>query len=437
MTRYLKIANAGQISRDSIELLGYSQKRGDKETIGEKGTGLKFSRIQAVRKKIDFFVCTNEFKNSLKPKDGHDERLVFEYEDWSGDTEIIDTSYTVNAGFSDWVDDWYILREVVQNARDENLMNLNLKNPMETTIKSIKIVRDMVQPEPGETVVYIELTHDLEQIFKEIEHYFCDESAFILDRKKDEKRMRVFMRGIFVGTLPALKGFYSDINVEDVMLTESRDIKHEWQVFEQFYSRLSAQDSKVIRAFLRYAAKNMDSVELGKYIDASNYVGQPVYNAFLAEFGEDIVIHNSNSVTEYRAALLKKKKLSMVCLGGTLYSFLGRKGVSTFNDLEFEVKKEYTVVDYDLEKMSREIDLCSEFFGPAQIKVFEKDDDSMVGFVKDGQIFINKIIVGSELLMPTLVEEFIHLKTGHSDYTRSFQDYSTRIIGELLQKNES
>lgn len=428
MKKYLKIGNAGQITKDQIELLGFSAKRGDNRTIGEKGTGLKFSRIQAVRKGLDFIVCTHEFKNVLRPKRGSN-RLVFEYDNWEGKKNITDSSYTVDAGFSDWTSDWFIVREVIQNARDENLLQLGLENPMETTLESLSVVSTIERPKKGESIVYLELTNEIAKVFENLSDYFVDDSVFM--HPNSGNSMRVFLSGIFVGKINCEKS-YSNVNLKKLELTESRDIKYSFQVHEGFYREMSKQPVSTIRKFLRYAHKNPDSYELDSYTDLNYYIGDSFLDAFKMEFGDNVCIHSSNGISEYKKDVLEGKNMSMVYLGSVLYKFFKDKGVLTFDEISNQTSHGYKVISADTSVHRDFIHKCFSFFGTSKLHIYDHTDENVLGFEKDGEVFINRSVIGSDLFEQVLVEELIHAKSGEADYTRGFQTFSCKAICKLI-----
>ena len=83
MPKYLQISNLGKISKNAIELLGFSDKRDREDLIGEKGTGLKFSRFQCMRKEIKLFVANEDFISWFEKKelDKQNSQIIFKYKD--------------------------------------------------------------------------------------------------------------------------------------------------------------------------------------------------------------------------------------------------------------------------------------------------------------------------------------------------------------------
>jgi hypothetical protein len=121
---YIKVTNNGSIKPEALELLGYSTKRNNSATIGEKGTGLKFSLIQACRDGLEFAIATDSFicTTSTEKVDLENKRIILNYK-IKGNKNIkkVKTSFTIHAGHTEWNDDWFILREVLQNAIDTEL----------------------------------------------------------------------------------------------------------------------------------------------------------------------------------------------------------------------------------------------------------------------------------------------------------------------------
>jgi hypothetical protein len=65
-----------------------------------------------------------------------------------------------------------------------------------------------------------------------------------------------------------------------------------------------------------------------------------------------------------------------------------------------------------------------------------KMKSNILGTVDKGCIVLNQNLfnMGEHELMKTIIEEYIHIKSGATDRTREFQDYATHCIATAIQR---
>jgi len=450
MKKYLQISNMGVITQQAIELFGFSDKREDSSLIGEKGTGLKFSRFQALRQGIDLYVTTDKFINWIEQEelDKYNNRIIFKYKDENGKTKSIKSSYTTMAGFGDWIEEWFIVREVIQNARDEQVRNKVEceEESLDFILSTMKIVDEVSFAKKGNTNVYIELTDEIKKIFIDIKKYIRSSKDILHSNeygriyKKSSDKCRIFKKGIFIGEV--LHGLY-DYDVNTVDLSESRTIKDTEDVFHEIAKIYNASTSELRRELLREANNNFNIKELEMLCSwRTCYTGSVWEEDFKKEFGNKTIIHNKESCSDYQKEKVAEKNLKIVCIQEVMYSSLKNGGVKTLADIEAEdplsgikivkpSKKQSDILSNAIIKVNKIIPFSNKVvcFDPKT-----EEFRNTYGFYdqKDNLIYINKEILESNNLDRTLIEEVIHAVYKADDCTRDFQNITCSLIANLI-----
>ena len=452
--RYLKISNPGEITQEEIELLGMTDKRDNPDLIGSKGSGVKFSRLQALRQGVEFIITTKDFINRMMEKDG-DSRVYFHYVGKGGKVWESASSYTRMAGIADWIDDWFILREVVQNARDAEFLAGERSNPMGTVLNKIKIVSSPAFAPPGQTDVYISLTDRLEQVFQNLGQYLCDENVFLVN-KRGEDKTRIYNMGLFVEEM-RFCGFAS-YNLATIDLTESRTIKYSYQVYTGILRGIVNESRENIREFLRYCYRDFENPELsgmrqysGIYLEGKER--DALVSAARDEFG-DVIIHNAEGMSEYMQERARTLTAPVIHLGDPLAHYLTNKHTAgRFESLTqalarvhlkgFLRIRETELAEEKRERLKKQADNVRKLLNfSAQIFVFETFQDEtrwVKGVCEEGsgEIGINMTVLDSDReTFMTLLEEAIHFVTGAKDMTRGFQEEALGMVWKALQMGD-
>jgi len=446
--KYLKLTNPTAISKEEIELFGYSDKRNNSDLIGEKGTGLKFSRLQALRQGIETFICTSDFKNSIKTEDliCTTKRIIFSYENKNKRKKNVKSSYTTEGGVGDWKDSWFIVREFVQNARDEFVRaNLVKKDEaMSLTLKTLEVVGSVEFAEKGKTSCYIEITPKIEKVFSNIGRYFvfnpdfdCHVGSIYFSKEKN-----IYKQGIFVDEIKINKSCFASYDYFGVDLNESRTLKYSQDVWEGAIAILNHAPIDMKKDFLIYVKDNFHNDECSQAWSHNKFFGEGWGIAFVQLFGENSVIHNHETVTELDLEKLQSKKLNVVPVHEKMYECLKENGIKTLEDVNhIDSKNEFEIIDIsgkEKERLSLAKQMCETIFGKFDIEVFlprNNEQIEMLGCWSNvsQKIYINNgILTSEERILDTLVEEYIHATSGAGDFSRAFQSFACQKIRELL-----
>lgn len=446
--RYLKISNPGEITKEAIELFGYSDKRNNSDLIGEKGTGLKFARFQALRQGVEFFVCTSAFQNYLVAEDisNGNKRLSFCYKTRNNRVQKVQSSYTIDGGVFDWDDEWFIVREVVQNARDE-FVKKEIETPakaMELTLKSISVVNEISYAKTGATDIYIGITPNIEEKIKNIQNYFCYD--FIEENKiggaleKKGKGLRIYKQGIFCGETNEANIPW-DFMIHDITLSESRTIKSWGDVSNYIIKFVDNASIDFKEKYLLYCKGNENLWEFN--VGWHTFCASDWKIAFYRIFGDNVRISPRSTASKYEVERLKEKGLEPVVFPQKIYDILKSNGVKTVMDERFrDPYQSYnlvslTMAENDLLKSCiKKVGKIFKEIPPIDVFIPETTEQHNTNgeyLAVTNKIFLNNGLFSSERnLLKTLIEECLHAESKATDFSREFQNASMEKLTDLL-----
>lgn len=467
--KYIKITNKGTISRSGIELLGFSSKRNDDETIGEKGTGLKFSRLQALRYGLQVYVSTDKFINWLETEsiDKENDRVIFKYKDQKGIEEVVNSNYTLMAGYGDWNNDWYMLREMLQNAIDETLisereeakiemngievnlgvLSKGLKQASEFVISNLEVVTEVDFAEEGHTNIYLQHTAALETIIRNIETYInyqqvASNKHGLIKPKRDEN-FRIYKKGILVHE--GKNNSIYDYDLVKIELSESRQIKDN-NTTDLMGEILSEADVEIKREVLRALSQDNNKFRESDIWQWDLDKKDEWIKAFKAEFPVDeIVLHKERNVLGYYAERLEMLNKSLVVLPTGFYEIIkDDPAILTLAKLEakpsfkFELVPINEIPEEQINLLADSMKLAKQYFhwsGDVSICRDMKRDDVMGAYdISNNTIYLSQGLFkfGRMKVLQVLIEELIHATTKADDKTRGFQNAATNIVADLL-----
>jgi len=197
---YIKVSNSGTFDvPTAVNLLGASVKSKE-DAIGMFGSGLKYALAQAMREGFSVHITSGEniYEVCTSPivfKDKTFEKLYLR--DIETDEEFI-TPITTDFGKENWDRKWYVYREIVSNAMDED----------QYRISNVKEIRKS----PNDTCIYLSM-EDFGDIYEDHKKYFVEKQD---DWIKAGEGI-VFKKGVKVGDLPGclLNFQYKYINIDE------------------------------------------------------------------------------------------------------------------------------------------------------------------------------------------------------------------------------
>lgn len=215
--KYLEIKSKGEMEIQAISLIGASTKRGDPNSIGMFGSGLKYAVASILRQEIPFAVFSGEREIRITTKEVVFGNKTFNQIYINGEQ----TSLTDTMGTEDWAGIFPFVREIYSNALDED---------EDATIKIV----DTFKQEPGFTTYYIEATEDVEKFMKNFDNYFVytKDSIWANDKGEIHRRKegtKVFRKGILAHCDNHKESLFS-YNCYDITINESRVISNRYEV---------------------------------------------------------------------------------------------------------------------------------------------------------------------------------------------------------------
>ncbi len=403
--QHIIFRNPGELEIRAVKIMGVHVKETE-NPIGYFGTGLKYTIAILLRldQRIKIHIGTTVYSFSLvetiirgKPFD-----LIKLHNETTGETEEL--GFTTDLGKT-W-DLWMAYRELYSNAKDE--------------AGSIQLSSTLPTPTEGETQIIVTGDGFCEVHAMRKKFILETEAKIVTDHVTihEGATSSIFYRGMKVSSLRANKPAKFTYNItRSVSLTEDRTAKYSFECPDAIAkSILAVHDKSFLREVLQaeeyYYESEIDfdfsqskaSDEFLEVVERSITLGQdinPSAKSLYKRMTED-------------AATPKLKTLSII----------------------------------DKKMLTRAIDFCQEIEFPVddyEIRVVEKLGTMILGRADpdtDGEglgiIYISAecLNLGTKMLAGTLIEEFIHLRFGYYDMTRSMQNHLFNTIvglGERLR----
>jgi hypothetical protein len=430
---YIEICNKGEVDINAFCLLGASTKREDKSKIGFFGSGLKYAIAVLTRKGIGLKVYSGKKEIKITTEAVNFGGCPFNVINFNG----IRTSLTTDMG-PDWKT-WFCLREIYCNAIDEGLVD----EPR---------VVEKITKKDGVTKFYIELTEDVNAVFKNWNKFFSDkredEIKVGVDRVKffeGGKELLVYRKGIavYLNKIPSL--FHYDL--ENVAINESRIVEDEWNMKWDLVGCLKEYATvEMIERITNYittcyrARKEPAAYELLN-LDWDNSSGRfsddwlkvlkgktIIFKEFAGKYEEFINDLNTIVLPEKLITPLRKQF-------GTAIDVMGLG--------EGEAQK---IVAQMTEEEEKRVEEAKKFLAPyistnylvrkchftkRQI-LGEAVRESLTVYI-DEEAFNER----EDLLRRVLLEEFAHLDSGYDDMTRALEDFCFRKMVEIIKKTQA
>lgn len=412
--KYLKFKNQGEITAEAISLLGASTKRSDKNKIGYFGSGNKFALAYLIRNgyKVKIYGGLKELEITTVSKKLGEQ--PFDVICINGQMTSITTDFGAK-----W-ELWQALRELYSNALDEGEGTIEIVN--EINVKE------------EETHYYIEIKPEINLWFGGFDDYFSENKKILHENKygrilsKHNDTSQIYRKGISV--MRSNKNSLYDYDFNSLDITEDRIVKYTWEVPQKIWAIIySCNDKTIIKNILHNCAKeNMLESNISEFTDIDS-------SEITEEFKE--VLREMQFCSKNMTGYLEKDEVAKTTVlpskvfnslrahlgdnnvgkkfrqarNGDFYKIVGMQDIyqASLNKVfEFLKEANYT------EPLNYEI--TAGIFENKKVMGFaDRENDCIVisdiGFEK-----------GTNYILETIIEEFIHLKYGADDETRLFQD---------------
>lgn len=382
--------NKGLIDLTAVRTLGVSVK--EEGAIGYFGTGVKFAIATILRGggSVTLFRGKEEHRFGTVSQEVRGQ--AFDVITLDGQ----ELGFTTSLG-RDWKP-WMAFRELACNALDEG--------------GRYYAERDFVgRIDDDETVFLVhseefeDAYHNRSDIILESEPLFANEHVEIRHGNSEN----VYYRGVRVG--PVLRPtFYTYNLLRKVELTEDRTLKYYWDGQDAITKGLAACD----REELLFPALSCGSDFIEHHLSFRE--AQKPTEAFL-KVAAGLRRRLDNIVKANPSAMAMARTMSLAELGPEDSVHLHPVEKERFDRATGFLKS----VGYDIDGYP--------------ITIVDELGEGVYGLAKEGRIFISKAAFqkGTKEVASTLLEEYIHLKTGFGDMTRQLQ---TWLFDELLLQSE-
>ena len=386
MKQTIQFNNDGVLDQRAFKVMGMSAKSDG--AIGQFGTGLKYAIAGILRTggEINIVSGGERYDFSLKSTTMRDKE--FSLIVCNGE----ELAYTAEYG-KHWTA-WQWFRELYSNALDEggNVTESNAGYPVYDTVITVD------HPE-------------IFECYQNIDQYFLSKSRkpilstpLVDIYKKDPTCKSLFYKGVRVAEWDTRFTY----NIKGAIdLTEDRTIKYPFESQRHIASGLALL-KKVSHIRLAFKEGNSD---WDRVQDVSQEILDEVQNRLL---------ENPNC------------KLP----SGLRDLYISERG-------EFE-REELELTDRNKKQLEKAINFLGliDFEITAPIKLVESKGDSLYGEASDGEIWLTSKAFehGTFDLATTLLEEHVHLETGHGDETRELQQWlfnrivlmGEQLVGDIL-----
>lgn len=416
--KYVKIKNKGHIDARALTLVGVSSKRDDSTKIGRFGSGNKYALAYLLRNKYIVKIFAGKEEIFIETKQEEFRGHIFNRIYVNGEQSSITTEMGVDWQF------WQAVRELYCNAIDEGEA-------------SIECVNDII-PAEGETHVYFDIKTDVMDFFSNFDNYFAENKEILFEGKygrilkKTGSKANIYRKGIRCHETNLNSSF--DYDFHDISIDENRLIKYSWEVSEYLWRLIFSCTNKEVFRQILIDSNNPNNIEsnIGDYIT--------INSSYLSCEAEE-VIRNINVAPQGFAGLLKPDEVHQFAIVPTkVYTAIrGKLGHEQVGD-RFDMSRNgsvYRIIQPDslaLQTIKEANEFLKEcgFVIPYNIKVAVFDNKKVFGTIRGDDIILSDVGLtrGINETVNTILEEFIHIKYGVEDETRSFQ---TAIITEFIE----
>lgn len=465
--RYLMIENPGVVGTDLLTIVGASSARGEADMIGQFGSGFKYSVSLLLRKSLDLrlYIGKNGYNFEV------DERQT---KDVAGRSflirevvmrQVAGTSrrrkamgFDVSFGEIDWRDATMAVREFVSNAADASFSLGKTYN----SVRCQLVDEDQIKARDGYTRVFIQADEAVRDYYDSITENFIlfndeyDPNMSLLPKQGDSKRVRIYRKGVLVGSFEHDSLF--DYNINDIELKESRVIS---ETSAKYACSLALQRGTVdqVAEFL-YAVKGHDKMWETEEIDAyhlkmdswdkAQEANRPIIDtwtkAVARVFGDESVACDN----EFQVDPVRMKGLRPVLMDTKHMLIVQSFGMKTTADVldKFEAtgKQRVFIGESVIHTASKVWAAMTELGMTADKTMPELEGyhdlmtsgSNVYGYwdPKSDRVGLSKDLLDMGdgfMLIKVLVEEFAHYVTKARDCTRDLQDYAFRVAAKLMQ----
>lgn len=423
--KYLKIQSKNEIEVEALSLMGASTKRDDPNSIGEWGSGGKYSISTMLRNQVNFkiFSGLNPIEIATKKvtlRDKSFEKIVIEGKE---------TSLTTDMGGKDWDNSFSYIREIYSNALDED------------TDTSLEISNNLEGKE-GYTTYYIELNKDVKDFYENVDKYFCGRSKNILYSNGNfsiiagDGNLRLFRKGILCKESDKERSIYH-YNSHKFVINESRILSDTWEaryqvgigwkkctnkdlIFE-FLMRINGTNTGLFEHSIIWGSSSSFDSAWGEALKDKKLVGLEHVDMFNNKDIKDAI------QLPFDFLKLLKRQFSFLNIMG-----LSEKSESVSLKVEPPKRLENKVLDSISELLKT--DYKERLKNPV-IEYRKFSNSNILGQASDNKILLSVKLDNYSVaeISKIIIEENEHNITGYEDESRTFQNHLFNLYYDQLK----
>lgn len=423
--KHIVIENDGVMDLNAIRLIGASSKRGDSSKIGHFGSGGCYALAYLLRNNINFSLYIGMHKVAI-------EKHTTDFRGKPVDVIHVDgvpTSMTTDMG-PKWTT-YQAFRELYCNSLDEGS-----EDP-------VRLVSEY-QPEENKTAFVIENVGEMSDVITNFNQYFSRNTKVVYSgaigniiEKASPDCLRIYRKGILVHT-EKTDGYAYDYDLTNLELTEDRTALYPWSwkqgVLELLYS---CADKGVVRKVVDTNAKEL-SLTNDSYVSTYSSELTPVWEEVIGNrtiatatqvaFASDLKQPLSGELLTLPEKVFEDVKTVFPNVK-TLFS---GKGGSDYV-IEPTTASQKQLIDRVMEKLqASNINITY----PINVVKFSKDELMGMADRESMTILISSKVFyqGDQVVMETLLEEWVHLEFNVNDNTRDMQDVLLRLVSQKVME---
>ena len=449
--RYFRITTPTILDVREIVTIGLTSKAaGDK--IGHKGSGLKFalSFIHRLGGYLEAKGSNYHLKSQVKEivLRGNTHRLL-ELQSVSDPSQSCETHMTQHAGADTWTEPWFILRELIQNALDEN--------------GTYEVVEDPAIPANAATVVQVPMVQELEEAWANKEEWFQPRFAGLVGLGH-EKVKGLYFHGFLVYRAQDTWAFSYDVTdiLQRSELSEDRQIRNVnlSAVFQRLVESMSFDfnDGSIYQSMLgNNLPEDISYIDDGVYSiirgEKKAWGGVSGFNmdklllAVKSFFGENLALTTNElspddpHVYYARAAGFTPVRVSYgLCRLLSGYAGIPRVD-SCLPNITKRLKKVTNVEVSKFEKLKAAMRLVRKV-KPEGVKIevvtkilaTDKMECLALADVANNRILVLEALLDRDVpeIAKALIEEYVHITSGGGDMSQQMQRGLIDVIYDLL-----
>ena len=468
---FLCVQNPGVAPVEGFTLLGVSTSRGETGTIGQFGSGAKHAINTLLRAglKLTIYCGKTRLEFTTRDETVNDglvakaiKRVVCKLGGTSSKT--LDMGWCLDFGSIDWTDLSMALREFVANAVDRTVREKTDFLPsLHNGDLRVMIVEDgAVRARGGYTRVYVEASPDVQRFYGELPRrflHFSPDPSLVREsllpkagRNLVGQTAMIYKEGVFVREIEGEAASIYDYNFhgDELQLDESRNSSEyvvKASAAQLFRKATAGQMVEVFKSLLA-RQKTYEASFDGSYVARTWGEIEPEQKAAWQkgwEFaaGPDTVM--CDALLTHTIEFVRRKGFCPKPIEATSWLMAAQRcGVKTvFSVLDGYERGGQEIIPATSAAVEavnivwswlQQVNMIQGKQKPA-VACFRQcmeAGEELMGFYRDGTVYLKEGIAGKYLLRVAL-EEVVHYVTGATDMSRDFQNFLIQTIVEIKQ----